>query len=905
MKNIQTRLIPTILLTAMLFKACDRPQHEFRSDWHQQPDRVWIGQDYWANRLQDWRIENGKLICVNTAKQFRDVHILTHRMGEEGGTFEAEITFGLHPEASNSGANGWAGLLLGAGEDTLDYRGSAMIHYSPGAAGGLIVGINEFGQVVFLDNTLERENIGSMAAMPDIGYPDSIVLKVDLYPGDDSLYTIAASAIHPVTREVISSNTLTKVYPSRILGNIAIASNHLEDTILPYGYWFSRFRMHGDKLDVDPSRRFGPVMGVQYTLHRGQLKLTAQLAPIGEEDEQHAELWTRELPSGTWHMSDSVDVRRDAFIAPFSVKPWDASLEHEYRVVYRVTDYKGRKRAFYYTGNIAPDPVDKEKVVAGAFACMSHSHGNINGSRFDYPDRLWFPHSDYVESVSAQEPDILFFLGDQVYEARPTGADWTTPEHTELDYLYKWYIFLWTTGELTRDIPTVSIPDDHDVYHGNLWGAGGRKAPAFPEDSIYPPYYDGFRSHWQQDQGGYKLRASSVNMIQATQTSHLPDPYDPVPVEQDIGVYYTDLNYGRISFAILEDRKFKSAPSVRLPEARVVNGFAQNRYISGRRLDDPDAVLLGERQLDFIDAWTQDWKGSDFKVSISQTIFANLSTYPDTFKTDAGTPALSAPKPGVIPDRYRVAKDMDSNGWPQTGRNRALSALRKGFTTMIGGDQHLGSLIHMGVERWDDAGYSFCVPAVGNLWPRRWFPPSEGLDHIEGMPAYTGKYFDGFGNRMTVWAVANPVQTGMDPASLYDRAVGYGIIRFDKPNGTITFECWKRDADPEEGETGMYTGWPKTISILENYERPARSWLPTFIVSGLDHHPVFQIVQTGTGEIIYTVRVPGNEFQPPVFDVYGTEYTIRIGDPDRDTFQVIENIASTYRKNEEVIEVEF
>ena len=35
-------------------------------------------------------------------------------------------------------------------------------------------------------------------------------------------------------------------------------------------------------------------------------------------------------------------------------------------------------------------------------------------------------------------------------------------------------------GEIIKDRPTITIPDDHDVYHGNLWGAGGRQAK-FPE----------------------------------------------------------------------------------------------------------------------------------------------------------------------------------------------------------------------------------------------------------------------------------------------------------------------------------------------------------------------------------------------------------------------------------------
>lgn len=893
-------ILPLILLTV----GCNREKQSYHSDWQHQPNRIWVGPDMWANRLQDWRLEDGKLQCINTSLGLRTVHLLTHQIGGSKGSVKLEISLGLNPGAARIGADGWAGFLIGAGEDQLDYRASALIHHAPGNTGGIVIAVNEYGQVVFLDNTSKRESLGAMPRMPELNVPDSVLLKVELYPGVDSLYTISASAIDQLTRDVVSTNTLANIDPVKVMGNIAIAANHIDKEVKDHSYWFDQLSVSGDKLDVNTSHRFGPVLGVQYTLSRGILKLTAQMPPIGMEDDQFVKFWIRAEGEAAWTLADSVSILYRSFTAPIRIENWNSALDYEYRLTYRLNDQKGRKRSYFYTGKIAAEPIAKKELVVGAFACISHSHGSISNANFDYPNRLWFPHTEFVNSVAGQKPDILFFMGDQVYEGRPTYPDYASPEITELDYLYKWYIFLWTIHDLTRNIPAVSIPDDHDVYHGNIWGAGGRKAPAYPQDSIYPEYYEGLKGHWQQDQGGYKLNASTVNMIQATQTSHLPDPYDPTPVEQGIEVYYTDLNYGRISFAILEDRKFKSAPSLMLPEARVVNGFAQNRYIWGRALDNPDAKLLGERQLAFIDHWTADWKDVDMKATISQTIFANLSTYPSTFRTDAGTPGLSSLPPDEYPEDYRVARDMDSNGWPFTARQNALKAIRKGFPVMIAGDQHLGSLIHMGVNTWDDAGYSFCVPAIGNLWPRRWFPPEPGRDHIEGMPAYTGKYFDGFGNRMNVWAVANPVETGKTPIALYDRAVGYGIIKFNKSLGEITFECWKREADPSDPDHGIFPGWPKTVSILDNYDRPVRSWLPNYQVSGLSNKPVFQVIDEANGEILYTVRVPGDVYQPGVFD-YSGSYTIRIGDPDTEQFQVFENVNSSYRKREEVNMVEF
>ncbi len=128
--------------------------------------------------------------------------------------------------------------------------------------------------------------------------------------------------------------------------------------------------------------------------------------------------------------------------------------------------------------------------------------------------------------------------------ARPR-ADFERPY---LDYLYKWYLWYWAYRDLTAEIPAVTIPDDHDVFHGNVWGAGGRATPP------------GLTGAAAQDAGGYKLPAAWVNMVQRTQTSHLPRRTIPATVDQGIGVYYTDLLYGGVSFAVIEDRKFKSAP---------------------------------------------------------------------------------------------------------------------------------------------------------------------------------------------------------------------------------------------------------------------------------------------------------------------------------------------------------
>ena len=220
---------------------------------------------------------------------------------------------------------------------------------------------------------------------------------------------------------------------------------------------------------------------------------------------------------------------------------------------------------------------------------------------------------------------------------------------------------------------------------------------------------------------------------------------------------------------------------------------------------------------------------------------------------------------------------------------------------MIGGDQHLGSIVHHGIDDWDDAGFSLCVPSVANLWPRRWFPPQPGRNHQPGMPPYTGQYLDGFGNHITVWAVSNPYLSNQERAELHDRAPGYGIARLSKNAQNITMECWPRYVNPLAADAKQYAGWPLTISLEENYGRKAVAYLPLLEFSDLEY-PVVQVLRESDGEPVYTVRVKGRSFRPKVFST-GT-FTIRVGEPGTDRMKVFRNIHSESEKSQTSLKVE-
>jgi len=229
-----------------------------------------------------------------------------------------------------------------------------------------------------------------------------------------------------------------------------------------------------------------------------------------------------------------------------------------------------------------------------------------------------------------------------------------------------------------------------------------------------------------------------------------------------------------------------------------------------------------------------------------------------------------------------------------------LRAMRKGFAFHVCGDQHLGSTVHYGVEEWNDAGYALCVPSIANFFPRRWYPPRPGANHEEGAPRYTGEYLDGFGNRITVLAAANPEMGGREPAALYDRAPGYGIVRFKKARRIMTLECWPRWQNPTVPDAQQYPGWPITVTQDDNYGRKAAGYLPTLNITGAEN-PVVQVIDESNGEIQYTLRILGTSYRPKVFKA-GT-YTIVVSEPDAGRKQTLTGVKSLPAEDKTAIDV--
>jgi hypothetical protein len=552
-----------------------------------------------------------------------------------------------------------------------------------------------------------------------------------------------------------------------------------------------------------------------YTHQNNVLKLSAQLFPLKPGEKRKASL-ELQLASDKWSVVAEAEVHYPGWDAHFRVENWDNTRNVKYRVCH------GEKAKF--EGLIRRDPVDRDEIIVANLSCNS--------------SRTTGPRDEIVKNLRHLNPDLLFFGGDQHYR------------HTE--HTTGWIEFGLQYRDIIRDRPSICIPDDHDVGHGNVWGESGKRSTTRGDAD-----------------GGYRLPVKYVNQVQRQQTSSLPDPVDPEPVDRGIGVYFTRLNIGGVDFAILEDRKFKSGPAGKIPKMGPRPDHINDPKYDPKKIDLPGLELLGLRQEKFLEDWSGDWTGAEMKGVLSQTAFCGA------VHMHGGS-------------KNRLLADLDCNGWPQTPSRRALSLIRRAWAVHLCGDQHLAVVVKHGISKHGDGPYGFTGPALVNTIYGRWWHPEDekpGPNPVPNTPLpWTGDFKDGLGNKISMLAYANPE----DRDDERKRGDGFGIVRFNKKKREVIFECWPRFCDVQNGDDEQFPGWPITVNQEANDGREVAGYLPEYVFSdGKDY--VMQIVDEANGEVLYTIRSQNGRFQPKVYS--NGRYTVKIGRDFPDT-KILKSVQS-------------
>jgi alkaline phosphatase D len=181
--------------------------------------------------------------------------------------------------------------------------------------------------------------------------------------------------------------------------------------------------------------------------------------------------------------------------------------------------------------------------------------------------------------------------------------------------------------------------------------------------------------------------------------------------------------------------------------------------------------------------------------------------------------------------------------------------------------------VQYGIDTWNDGAFAICTPAISNIFPRRWYPAEPGRNPLPHSPRNTGEYTDAFGNKITVYSVANPQKFGREPADLLDRACGFGTIEIDRDTRVITLTNWPYWEDVARPGAKPYPGWPVKIHQTDN-------GLPktAYKLDPVEGGQVVEVIDEATNELVYAWRPPAGTFTPTV-PAPGV-YTVRRYDPE-------------------------
>ena len=175
-----------------------------------------------------------------------------------------------------------------------------------------------------------------------------------------------------------------------------------------------------------------------YTTSNNTLKLSAQLFPLYPEESREVKLAFNQ--NNTWRVVQTEQVNEIGWSVLFRIENFDMNNDVRYKIMH------GETASF--EGLIRKDPINKAQITLAALSCNSNK---------DRGDR-----DGYVRNINTLNPDLIFFAGDQSYDHK---------EHTAA-----WLKFGLQFRELFRGRPCITIPDDHDIGQGNLWGEGGKKS---------------------------------------------------------------------------------------------------------------------------------------------------------------------------------------------------------------------------------------------------------------------------------------------------------------------------------------------------------------------------------------------------------------------------------------------
>ncbi|MDP6964252.1 MAG: hypothetical protein QGF46_08825, partial [Planctomycetota bacterium] len=386
--------------------------------------------------MQDWQLADDQVQCVESASRFplRTLFNLKQELLAQPGHQRLQMM--VHSNGASPKMSGFAGYIFGAGGKDVDYRLSAQVHHRPAEDGGLLAVTSLNGDVAIYSNsasnvTTGRWSIGgplkegelqllaSATNKVDDTNREKIKLQLDVII-EQGKAAVELSSYDANSGQLLAECMLKDMIPLEVDGLHGLVS-HLGNE--NGGYSFSSIENKGELIVEHPQRKFGPVVGVQYTQTENRVRLNAQLVPLENYSNLIAELQIKH--NNKWQVVSSTTVKEPSWNALFFFNR-DISQAAPFRIKLHADEFAD----YFYAGNFAGEP--KGEFSLASLNCLKHYVGNLKWNS----NSIWFPHQELVDNLQQQNLDMLFFAGDQLYEGDIDPVDARNLQKLSYDYLY-------------------------------------------------------------------------------------------------------------------------------------------------------------------------------------------------------------------------------------------------------------------------------------------------------------------------------------------------------------------------------------------------------------------------------------------------------------------------------------
>lgn len=565
------------LLAIVQFASCGKESAnlQFNAELRKDIKRNQISENFWANRLQDWQLNKGRIECINTSLPLRTLHLLPYTISSDSGTVKISMKIGSIKKNDSLTKHDYAGLILGAGALTDDFRKRAFIHQTHTKSGGIIAAVNGMGKLIFIDN--ETGEFLNLAAAEEIKTPifstQGLYMQIKLYPEGET-YSLNFSIVKETEEEVLSHAKVMNIPKEKIEGNIAFVVNSPQNNCKS-GIWFQDFKLSGTKLNYNENSKISPIIGAFYNYFNKQVHLKAQLMPPGFNSDNKVRLEISEYEKDEWKQIAEQEIDSVSYTADFSFKLKKHNTIYNYRLIYSEKDDKGKTKEFFYEGLIKNKQKNTLKLTvikntSRMLPTTSWVTKPNNKNRFSLPD------STLSEMLINDKSDFYMFQGELIDKSgfiENSGSKLL--QNLKLNYLYELYKWHLSFSEITKNHSCLLLLKDDFLENRN-------------------------------NENEFNLNLSETEYLKKLicKTQHSPE------IEcSSQNQLLSSFSIGGVNFAYIPEAKREKSDSLLLV----------NRY-----LNKPDSFMLSRKRE--LKKWALNWDNSELKAIITSEPISSLET---------------------------------------------------------------------------------------------------------------------------------------------------------------------------------------------------------------------------------------------------------------------------------------